>query len=83
MGITKNLSNSNVAGEMNNSKEYRINSIKNSVQNKGINSGNTNIYNKNLFVGSNANPKYRMPSPMIKTTNMPPRSLHSAPWSPW
>ena len=70
MGITKNLSNSNVAGEMNNSKEYRINSIKNSVQNKGINSGNTNIYNKNLFVGSNANPKYRMPSPMIKTTNI-------------
>jgi len=70
MGMSKNLSNSNVAGEMNNSKEYRINSIKNSVQNKGIHTGNTNIYNKNLFVGSSVNPKYRMPSPMIKHTNI-------------
>ena len=74
MGISKNLSNSNVAGEMNNSKDYRGNSIKNSLQNQGINSsinsGIVNIYNKNYFGGSSVNPKYRMPSPMIKPTNI-------------
>ena len=75
--MNKNMSNSNVIGEMN--KKFRINNIKNNIQNKRINSpmnaGNTNINNKNLFNGSKYNnPKYRMPSPMIKTTNIQKKS---------
>ena len=73
MGYNKNLSNSNMGGIINN-KKYGINNIKNNLQNKRINSpinvGNSNINTKNLFNGSKYNnPKYRMPSPVIKQVN--------------
>ena len=76
-GITrynKNLSNSNMAGIINNNKKYGINNIKNNLQNKRItspiNPGNSNINTKNLFNGGKFNnPKYRMPSPVIKQVN--------------
>ena len=76
-GITrynKNLSNSNMAGIINNNKKYGINNIKNNLQNKRItspiNPGNSNISTKNLFNGGKFNnPKYRMPSPVIKQVN--------------
>ena len=73
MGYNKNLSNSNMGGIINN-KKYGINNIKNNLQNKRINSpinvGNSNINTKNLFNGSKYNnPKYRMPSPVVKQVN--------------
>ena len=73
MGYNKNLSNSNMGGIINN-KKYEINNIKNNLQNKRINSpinvGNSNINTKNLFNGSKYNnPKYRMPSPVVKQVN--------------
>ena len=60
-----------MTGIINNNKKYGINNIKNNLQNKRIayalNPGNSNILNtKNLF---NNNPKYRMPSPVIKQIN--------------
>ena len=73
MGYNENLSNSNMGGIINN-KKYGINNIKNNLQNKRINSpinvGNSNINTKNLFNGSKYNnPKYRMPSPVVKQVN--------------
>ena len=73
MGYNKNLSNSNMGGIINN-KKYGINNIKNNLKNKRINSpinvGNSNINTKNLFNGSKYNnPKYRMPSPVVKQVN--------------
>ena len=71
IGMNKNLSNSNMIGNLNN--------IKNNLQNKRISSPGyppkPNINNKNLFNGTRYNnPKYRMPSPMIKTTNFQRKS---------
>ena len=73
MGYNKNLSNSNMGGIINN-KKYGINNIKNNLQNKRINSpinvGNSKKKKKNLFNGSKYNnPKYRMPSPVVKQVN--------------
>ena len=73
MGYNKSIGNSNMMGIINN-KKYGINNIKNNLQNKRINSpinvGNSNINTKNLFNGSKYNnPKYRMPSPVVKQVN--------------
>ena len=72
MGYNKNYGNTNMG--MINNKNYGINNIKNNLQNKRINSpinpANANMNNKNVFNGPKyINPKYRMPSPMIKPKN--------------
>ena len=74
MRFNKNYNIASMSGIINSNKK-NVNNMKNNLQNKGINSPlhNVNSYvnNKNLFNGSkyNINPKYRMPSPVIKPTN--------------